>query len=56
MTFSTTIALATVLIELILCEISNTIDTASRALALRCVYIDVHLIVDRLTVIYLAES
>ena len=55
MTFSTTIALATVLIELILCEISNTIDSAFRALALRCVDFD-HLIVDTLTVIYLAES
>lgn len=34
-TFSTNIALSAVLIELILCEISNTINPATRALALR---------------------
>ena len=34
-TFSTTVALATVLIELILCEISNTVNPSARALALR---------------------
>ncbi|KAG6997541.1 hypothetical protein G7Y79_00040g077060 [Physcia stellaris] len=35
LTFSTTIALATILIELILCEISNTVDPEARGLALR---------------------
>ncbi|KAL8823093.1 MAG: hypothetical protein Q9191_006184, partial [Dirinaria sp. TL-2023a] len=35
LTFSTTIALAAVLAELILCEISNSIDPAARRLALR---------------------
>ena len=39
LTFSTTIALATVLAELILCEISNSIDPAARGLALRYIYL-----------------
>ncbi|KAK8192700.1 hypothetical protein M8818_007872 [Zalaria obscura] len=34
-TFSTSIALSTVLVELILCEISNTLNPAARSLALR---------------------
>jgi hypothetical protein len=34
-TFSTTIALAAVLVELILCELSNTLNPAARALALQ---------------------
>ena len=34
-TFSTNIALSTVLVELLLCEISNTVNPATRALALR---------------------
>lgn len=34
-TFSANIALSTVLVELILCEMSNTIDPATRALALK---------------------
>jgi hypothetical protein len=34
-TFSTTIALATVLVELILCELSNTLNPTARALALK---------------------
>lgn len=34
-TFSTTVALATVLIVLILCEISNSFDPATRGIALR---------------------
>ncbi|KAI1006742.1 hypothetical protein K3495_g1481 [Podosphaera aphanis] len=37
LTFSVTISLATVLVELILCEISNTLDPAARALALRTI-------------------
>ncbi len=35
LTFSSTVALATVLVELILCEISNTINPAARGLAFR---------------------
>ncbi len=35
LSFSTTIALAAVLVELILCEISNTVDPAARAVALQ---------------------